>query len=251
GGACRHRRPAAPRYDAHHRRSWRRILHNHRRTGRKCHPGVRAECGAAAGRAGAELRRGSLPDESRQPHPSGWLMGFHRPARQIEVFDISLMAVVTKAMGAFLVMMILLMPYYTSDPDVLKTSSQARDQLKEARREMEAMAQAMADNPNAPEAVRKALQAMEHSLQEADRKEDQLAKEAQALSSQLRRAHQEVDAAKAAAERARAAEVRAEVAQAATEQIANAQGRARVRVEVAEADMESRANTLQRAKRSA
>ena len=37
-------------------------------------------------------------------------MAMHRPARQIEVFDISLMAVVTKAMGAFLVIMILLMP---------------------------------------------------------------------------------------------------------------------------------------------
>lgn len=36
-----------------------------------------------------------------------------RPHRTIETFDISLMAVVTKAMGAFLVLMLLLMPYYT------------------------------------------------------------------------------------------------------------------------------------------
>lgn len=42
-------------------------------------------------------------------------MGFRRPNRQIEVFDISLIAVVTKAMGAFLLVM-LLMPYYSSYP---------------------------------------------------------------------------------------------------------------------------------------
>ena len=39
-----------------------------------------------------------------------------RPHRSIETFDISLMAVVTKAMGAFLVLMLLLMPYYRSGP---------------------------------------------------------------------------------------------------------------------------------------
>jgi uncharacterized coiled-coil DUF342 family protein len=39
-----------------------------------------------------------------------------RPHRSIETFDISLMAVVTKAMGAFLVLMLLLMPYYSSSP---------------------------------------------------------------------------------------------------------------------------------------
>lgn len=39
-----------------------------------------------------------------------------RPHRSIETFDISLMAVVTKAMGAFLVLMLLLIPYYSSSP---------------------------------------------------------------------------------------------------------------------------------------
>ena len=39
-----------------------------------------------------------------------------RPHRSIETFDISLMAVVTKAMGAFLVLMLLLIPYYKSGP---------------------------------------------------------------------------------------------------------------------------------------
>ena len=178
-------------------------------------------------------------DQSREPHPSRCLMGFHRPARQIEVFDISLMAVVTKAMGAFLVIMILLMPYYVSDPDVSATSSRARDELKEARKEMEAMARAMADSPSTPEAMRKALQEMEHSLEEADRNEDQLAKEAQALSSQLHRARKETDAAKAAAERAEAAAARAEKAEAATEQTANAEERAKRLVEAAEGDMEA------------
>jgi len=41
-----------------------------------------------------------------------------RPHRSIETFDISLMAVVTKAMGAFLVMMLLLIPSYIAVPEM-------------------------------------------------------------------------------------------------------------------------------------
>ena len=45
-------------------------------------------------------------------------MAIRRPHRSIETFDISLMAVVTKAMGAFLVMMLLLIPSYIAVPEM-------------------------------------------------------------------------------------------------------------------------------------
>lgn len=54
-----------------------------------------------------------------------------RPHRSIETFDISLMAVVTKAMGAFLVLMLLLMPYYSRSPlgkdEALSLARKVRD----------------------------------------------------------------------------------------------------------------------------
>lgn len=53
-----------------------------------------------------------------------------RPNRSIETFDISLMAVVTKAMGAFLVMMLLLLPYYSSSP---LGKDEAQDLAKKVR----------------------------------------------------------------------------------------------------------------------
>lgn len=52
--------------------------------------------------------------------------------RSIETFDISLMAVVTKAMGAFLVLMVLLLPYYTPDP-------QSRESMEELTRMLSAI----------------------------------------------------------------------------------------------------------------
>jgi len=45
-------------------------------------------------------------------------MAMRRTHRSIETFDISLMAVVTKAMGAFLVMMLLLIPSYIAVPEI-------------------------------------------------------------------------------------------------------------------------------------
>lgn len=66
-----------------------------------------------------------------------------RPHRSIETFDISLMAVVTKAMGAFLVLMLLLLPYYTpnklTEQDTQELIEQlllVRDRIEEANRKL-------------------------------------------------------------------------------------------------------------------
>jgi type II secretory pathway pseudopilin PulG len=53
-----------------------------------------------------------------------------RPHRSIETFDISLMAVVTKAMGAFLVLMLLLLPYYTPNARTQEVTEELLLQLK-------------------------------------------------------------------------------------------------------------------------
>lgn len=55
-----------------------------------------------------------------------------RPHRSIETFDISLMAVVTKAMGAFLVLMLLLMPYYSSSPLGKEEAQELAHKVQEA-----------------------------------------------------------------------------------------------------------------------
>ncbi len=56
-----------------------------------------------------------------------------RPHRSIETFDISLMAVVTKAMGAFLVLMLLLLPYYTPNKLTQQDTQDLVDQIQEVR----------------------------------------------------------------------------------------------------------------------
>lgn len=111
-------------------------------------------------------------------------MAIRRPARQIEVFDISLMAVVTKAMGAFLVIMILLMPYYRSDPDVGATAAAAQAAMEAMREQL----RAMGANPNDPGAMAKAMEAMRSALAAAQRSMSDLAKQGDALASQLHEA---------------------------------------------------------------
>jgi hypothetical protein len=93
-------------------------------------------------------------------------MGIRRPNRQIEVFDISLMAVVTKAMGAFLVIMLLLMPYYRSYPAYQVPASNLSGQLKDLENQI-------AQLRNQPGANTPALDAANQKLQQA---QDQLTK---------------------------------------------------------------------------
>ena len=52
-------------------------------------------------------------------------MRLRRQNRSIEVFDIALMNVVTKAMGAFLVLMLLMLPAYNAMPQAQQEVEQA------------------------------------------------------------------------------------------------------------------------------
>ncbi len=93
-------------------------------------------------------------------------MAFRRVNRQIEVFDISLMAVVTKAMGAFLVLMILLMPYYRSSPAYQKPVEDVRQELDSLRKRLAEMQQNLGRFKEDPEKLKRELAA---ALEQIDR----------------------------------------------------------------------------------
>jgi hypothetical protein len=92
-------------------------------------------------------------------------MMLRRANRQIEVFDISLMAVVTKAMGAFLVLMLLLLPYYKGAPPSITSPEEAQRAVAEARREI---AQAVQASGEDAAALKQKLEAAEAALQKAE-----------------------------------------------------------------------------------
>jgi hypothetical protein len=177
-------------------------------------------------------------------------MGFRRPSRQIEVFDISLMAVVTKAMGAFLVLTVLLMPYYISSPDVAATSAQAHDELEQARKQMEDLARQLGANPDDADALRRALQKMRDTLNAAEQKIDDLSKQANALNSQLQRARADAQSAQDEASREKAALRQTQAWEADMEVQANRAAQA-LRVEQATAaELEQQANQAAQALRA-
>lgn len=79
-----------------------------------------------------------------------------RPNRSIETFDISLMAVVTKAMGAFLVLMLLLLPYYTPEPRESDAAELLR-QLKTMNARLDEVAKQLGDTNRGPAELRQDL----------------------------------------------------------------------------------------------
>lgn len=174
-----------------------------------------------------------------------------RPSRQIEVFDISLMAVVTKAMGAFLVLFVLVLPHYTSDPDVVKTSAEAREQLAKMREEIEKLARQVGANPADAAALQAEIRRLREALSESDYKVDQLSKQASALSSQLRTARDELEKTKAQLDAAEALRRQAQTAEAEIEVAANQARQTQRAALAAEAEMEVAANQAQQARRAA
>lgn len=176
-------------------------------------------------------------------------MGLRRPSRQIEVFDISLMAVVTKAMGAFLVLFVLVLPYYSSDPDVDTTAGSAREQLAKMREEIENLARQIGANPADKGALEAAIRRLREALSESDDKIDQLYKEASALSSQLKRISGELEETKKQLASAEARRQQAQIAEAEMEVTANQARQTRRAALVAEAELEQQLNQVLRAQR--
>lgn len=91
-------------------------------------------------------------------------MGIRRANRQIEVFDISLMAVVTKAMGAFLVIMLLLMPYYRSYPAYQVPATNLGSQLQDLKKQLAQLRNQPGANTAALDSANQKLQAAQDQL---------------------------------------------------------------------------------------
>jgi len=142
-----------------------------------------------------------------------------RPHRSIETFDISLMAVVTKAMGAFLVLMLLLLPYYTPNKltqedvqDILEQLKMVRDRIEQVSQKLgpdtggqgvqESLKEATSQLEFTAEVVRKLRALLDKSLAEIARLEAenkrldtenrQLAEDNQNLKTDLQKAEQEI-----------------------------------------------------------
>jgi prefoldin subunit 5 len=95
-------------------------------------------------------------------------MGIKRPNRNIEVFDISLMAVVTKAMGAFLVIMIMLLPsYYIARSQSEPTVNELRQQVDDLQRRLQEISRNIGKYTENPDDLRRQLAAAIDQLDHA------------------------------------------------------------------------------------
>jgi hypothetical protein len=110
-----------------------------------------------------------------------------RPNRSIEVFDIALMAVVTKAMGAFLVLMLLLMPYYSSGPVGQQNAEELAKAVAEAQQKIEALQRRIQEAARSPEELDRLLEDLQKQLEEAQRLIARLRRDNDALNAQVRR----------------------------------------------------------------
>ena len=77
------------------------------------------------------------------------------------------MAVVTKAMGAFLVLMLLLMPYYSSGPVGEQNAAQLAQTITAAQKELDLAVQKLAQGKADPNEIAKLLDEALRRLREA------------------------------------------------------------------------------------
>jgi len=113
-------------------------------------------------------------------------MALVRARRQAEVFDIAIVAVVTKALGAFIALVIILMPYYRSDPANAPAVNVVTDQLRQATAAV-AMAERALASPtlDRPELQRRIMQVKE-AISEAQKLVQGLRSKLDQASSQIK-----------------------------------------------------------------
>jgi hypothetical protein len=112
-----------------------------------------------------------------------------RPHRSIETFDISLMAVVTKAMGAFLVLMLLLMPYYSSSPMGQQTADDLATKVDQVKKNVQTVRDQLTGASN--EDLRRLLEEALAQLDEARKLINELKRMNDALNAQVHRLEDE------------------------------------------------------------
>jgi peptidoglycan hydrolase CwlO-like protein len=93
-------------------------------------------------------------------------MPLSRVSRQFQVFDIAIVAVQTKALGAFLILVIILLPYYKSDPANAPVFDAVRNTLDDARRDIE-IAQQELNKGASPQDLAKRIEHARKSIEHA------------------------------------------------------------------------------------
>jgi hypothetical protein len=109
-----------------------------------------------------------------------------RPHRTIEVFDISLMAVVTKAMGAFLVLMVVFMPYYSSGPLGQQTAAGIEQSMTESQQDLTDAMKKLVEHKD-PDEIAKLLEQVRRKLEWARQQIAQLRRANDQLNAQAER----------------------------------------------------------------
>lgn len=121
--------------------------------------------------------------------------------------DVAMMAVITKAMGAFLVIMLLLLPYYTGDNQNEKTIAGAKATMDNAEKAVEEAAELLSKEHLTSEDIRKALGDLDGARaawREAQGQIDELKTKLDQYSSQIDRLDRERAQAESAYNEARA-----------------------------------------------
>lgn len=111
-----------------------------------------------------------------------------RRNREIQIFNLSMMDVISGAMGAFLIIMIILSRYYTPDPQAAKDAHKIKEKLKEVQQELLLIKKEMPDD------YWKLKRLLDQALDDLDRAEDMvdnLQDRVDQLNSENKRLHNE------------------------------------------------------------
>ena len=103
------------------------------------------------------------------------------PRRETQIFSLSMMDVISGAMGAFLIIMIVLMRYYKEDEDIAAQRKQVQQQMEELRRQIdEAIQQLQMTTDIDVEDLLRRFQLMQRQLARARQEVNQLSNDLQA-----------------------------------------------------------------------
>lgn len=121
-----------------------------------------------------------------------------RIRRETGTGEIAMMAVITKAMGAFLVIMILLLPYYTGDPEAEQTAAATNKHIDDAKKKAKEVADELRNDLRNGltvdgDGLLSKIDLIEQELDEARTLVDQLKLKLDQASSQIARLEKEVE----------------------------------------------------------
>lgn len=115
-----------------------------------------------------------------------------RRSREINIFSLSMMDVISGAMGAFLIIVVVLSRYYQSDPANSKSIQQLQENIEQARQRMQRAEDMVRQGGDTQELMRQ-LEEARRDLHAAQQQTQQLRHRLDEASSQLDRLNKRVD----------------------------------------------------------